>query len=201
MGARRGTGLGLSITRSYVEAMGGSIRLESIPGSGSRFFVDLPVALADPANLPAETDLPRVTGITPGQGDEFRILIVDESMQDRLALQRVVEAAGFRAQFAETGRSAIEAFLAWRPHLIWIDRRLPFMDGLETARRIRSLEGGGEVKIVALSASALDSEREEALAAGLDGLIRKPLRPSEIYACMAEHLGVRHVSRAAGPIA
>jgi signal transduction histidine kinase/ActR/RegA family two-component response regulator len=196
VGTRRGTGLGLSIARRYVEAMGGSIRLESIQGSGSRFFVDLPVELAESCDLPAEMETPRVTALTRGQSEEFRVLIVDDSMEDRLALQRVVEAAGFQAQFAETGRSAIEAFLAWQPHLIWIDRRLPVMDGLEAARCIRSLEGGREVKIVAISASLLDSEREEVLAAGLDDFIRKPLRPSEIYACMAEHLGFRYVSRA-----
>ena len=93
---------------------------------------------------------------------------------------------------AETGESGIEMFKVWRPHFIWMDRRLPAMDGLKTTRCIRAMDGGSEVKIVGLSASVFSSEREEMLSVGLDDFVRKPYLPREIVDCMARHLGVRY---------
>jgi CheY-like chemotaxis protein len=83
-------------------------------------------------------------------------------------------------------------FQSWRPHFIWMDLRLPVLSGLEAAKRIRELEGGREVKIVALTASAFASQREEVLAEGFDGFLRKPYRSREIFECMARELGVRY---------
>jgi CheY-like chemotaxis protein len=88
------------------------------------------------------------------------------------------------------GESGIEMFRAWRPHFIWMDRRLPAMDGLKTTRCIRAMDGGSHVTMVGLSAPVFVSEREEMLAAGLDGFVRKPYLPREILGCMAKHLGV-----------
>jgi signal transduction histidine kinase/ActR/RegA family two-component response regulator len=190
--ARKGTGLGLSITREYVNAIGGSIRVESVLGEGSRFCVDLPVDLVAVGNYDsAETKTPRIAGLAPGQ-PEYRVLIIDDRPEDRLVLRRLLEEVGFLVQVVETGESGVEIFQAWRPHFIWMDRRLPLMDGLEATRCIRSLEGGQAVKIVGVSASVFPSEREEMLAAGLDDFVRKPYLPNEIFDCMARHLNLRY---------
>jgi len=188
--ARRGTGLGLSITRQYVNAIGGNIRVESALGEGSRFCVDVPADIIAQGDY-AKTEMPRITGIAPGQPD-YRVLIIEDQPEDRLVLRRLLEEVGFRVRVAETGESGVEIFQAWRPHFIWMDRRLPLMDGLEATRRIRSLDGGRDVRIVGVSASVFASERDEMLAAGLDDFVRKPYLPNEILDCMMRLLGVRY---------
>jgi CheY-like chemotaxis protein len=102
-------------------------------------------------------------------------------------------AAGFQVGVEADGGQAVETFGVWRPHFIWMDLRLPVFNGLEAARRIRELEGGREVKIVAVTASAFGWQREEVIAAGFNDFLRKPDRSSEIFDCMARHLGVRYV--------
>jgi signal transduction histidine kinase/ActR/RegA family two-component response regulator len=190
--ARRGTGLGLSITRQYLTALGGSIRLESALGEGSRFFVEVPADLAPEGNFDSvRTGSPRLARLAAGQAD-CRVLIIDDRPEDRLVLRRLLEESGFHVRTAETGESGIDVFRTWQPRFIWMDRRLPLMDGLAATRRIRALDGGRDVKIVGVSASVFASECEEMLAAGLDDFVRKPYLPNEIFDCMARHLGVRY---------
>ena len=94
----------------------------------------------------------------------------------------------------------IEKFRTWQPHLIWMDIRLPVMDGMEATAKIRTLEGGRDVRIVALSASAFAHEREAVLAAGMDDFLRKPFQSHEIFDCLERHLGVRYSYRQAEPL-
>ena len=128
----------------------------------------------------------------PGQPG-YRILIVEDKRENWLLLQRLLEDAGFQVRVAEDGAQGVEMFRTWQPHLIWMDVRLPVMGGLEATGRIRALEGGRRVKIVALTASAFAQQREEFLAAGLDDFLRKPYRREEIFDCMARHLGLQYV--------
>ena len=93
---------------------------------------------------------------------------------------------------AENGETGVDEFREWRPQFIWMDLRMPVMDGIEATKRIRVLDGGQDVKIAAVTASGLDSHRSEVLAAGLDDYVRKPYRPDEIFDCMRRHLGVRY---------
>ena len=86
----------------------------------------------------------------------------------------------------------MELFRTWRPHFIWMDVRMPDMDGVSVARHIRALEGGREVKIAAVTASVFAEQRNQVMAAGLDDFVRKPYRPRDIFDCMARHLGVRY---------
>jgi signal transduction histidine kinase/ligand-binding sensor domain-containing protein/CheY-like chemotaxis protein len=190
---QQGTGLGLSICRQFVGMMGGSIRVQSTPGEGSIFRVELPVERAEESNEVAEDeDLGQVVGLVPGQ-PEYRILVVEDKKENWLLLQRLLEDAGFQVQVAEDGALGVEMFRIWKPHLIWMDLRLPVMGGMEAAREIRAMDGGLRVKIVAISASAFDQQRQEVLAAGLDDFVRKPYRREEIFDCMAHHLGVRYL--------
>ncbi len=107
-------------------------------------------------------------------------------------LERLLESAGFQVQVAADGAAGIEMFRKWHPHFIWMDVRMPVMDGVEATRRIRALDDGRDVKIAAVTASAFASQRDELLAAGMDDFVRKPYRPAEIFACMERQLGVRY---------
>jgi signal transduction histidine kinase/CheY-like chemotaxis protein len=192
----QGTGLGLAITRQYVELMGGRIEVESTPDEGSLFRLELPVELTEQiALIPGEANRKQIIGLAAGQS-AYRILIVEDETENRLLLKRLLEDVGFRVQTAENGAAGVELFRTWRPHFIWMDRRMPLMDGVEATRRIRAL-GGPNVKIVAVTASVFADQREELLAAGLNDFVRKPYRPEEVFDCMARHLGVRYVYREA----
>jgi signal transduction histidine kinase/DNA-binding response OmpR family regulator len=191
-GKRRGTGLGLAITRQFVELMGGAIHVESALGKGSRFRVELTVDRAEEFEVqPPQAEPARVIGLEPGQ-PPYRILVVDDEPENRQVLERLLLAAGFQARVAEDGAMAVEQFRQWRPHFIWMDLRMPVMNGFEATQRIRALEGGREVRIVAVTASGFLNQRSEVLEAGLDDYVCKPFRPNEIFECLAQHLGVRY---------
>ena len=102
--------------------------------------------------------------------------------------------SGFQVTVAENGALGIEAFQQWRPHFIWMDLDLGQLNGTEATRRIRRLDGGADVKIAAITAAADASERDWVTRAGFDDFTSKPFRQSEIFFCMARHLGVRYSS-------
>jgi PAS domain S-box-containing protein len=192
-GDNKGTGLGLSITRQFVQMMGGSISVESTPEKGSLFLVDLPLSEVKEANLPPPQDTARgeVIGLELGQ-PAFRILIVEDQLENQLLLTQLMQRIGLEVKLAEDGRQAVQLFKSWQPDLIFMDRRMPVMDGIDATRAIRQLPGGKEVKIVAVTASAFMEQRDEMLVSGMDGFVRKPYRFNEIYDSLARHLGVHY---------
>ncbi len=193
-GFSTGTGLGLTITRQFVQMMSGSINLESTPGKGSLFRVDLPLKEANERDITQQlqNETRDVTRLVPGQ-PEYRVLIVEDQLENQLLLEQLLVSVGFQIKVAENGAQGIELFCKWHPHFIWMDRRMPGMDGMEATKHIRELPGGREVKIVAVTASAFAEQREEMLAAGMDDYVRKPFRAADIYDSLAKHLGVKYL--------
>lgn len=190
----QGTGLGLAITRQFVELMGGTISMESRLGSGSVFRVDVPVEVAEEADVAraAATSTDIVLGIVAGQ-PEYRILIVEDQVENQLLLKQLIVNVGLQAKVASNGQEGVDLFQSWQPHLIMMDRRMPVMDGIEATRAIRGLPGGKDVKIVAVTASAFKEQQQEMLEAGMDDFVRKPYRFSDIYDCLSRQLGVKFV--------
>jgi signal transduction histidine kinase/DNA-binding response OmpR family regulator len=189
---QEGTGLGLAISRQIIELMGGTIGVESTRGQGSCFRVEIKVERARESEINRGPNLDRVTALAEGQ-PEYRILIVEDQHENWMVLERMLANAGFQVRVAENGAQGVQQFREWRPQFIWMDLRMPVMDGIEATRRIRACEGGREVKIAAVTASGYASRRSEILAGGMDDYVRKPYRPAEIFECMARHLGVRYV--------
>ena len=189
--AESGTGLGLAISKQYVEFMGGQIGVTGEPGKGSVFHFEIPVEVLPPSeDISTELQRGRVTGLAEGQG-RYRLLITEDKLENRLLLRKMLEPLGFDLCEAVNGQEAVALFEQWRPHLIWMDIRMPVMNGLEATRRIKKSKAGDHTRIVALTAHALEEERREILEAGCDDFIRKPYRDTEIFEALAKHLGVR----------
>jgi signal transduction histidine kinase/DNA-binding response OmpR family regulator len=196
--SHEGAGLGLTISRRIIELMGGTIQVESAPGQGSRFRTEVKVERALEPEIDRRAGLAPLTALVEGQ-PEYRILIVEDQQENWMVLERLLENAGFRVRIAENGEQGVKEFCEWRPQFIWMDLRMPVMDGIEATRRIRTCEGGREVKIVAVTASGYVGERQAILAQGLDDYVRKPYRPAEIFDCMARHLGVQYLACEVAP--
>lgn len=190
--AKHGTGLGLTISREFARMMGGDITLRSQLNVGSIFRLEALFDGASEAAVPAGATASRVVGLRD-TGPAPKILVVDDRAENRQLLMQLLQAVGFNARAAENGHIAVELFEQWRPALIWMDMRMPVMDGYEATRRIRTLPGGGDVRILALTASAFEEERDRVLANGCDDFIRKPFRESEIFDAMHRFLGVEFV--------
>ncbi|HEY9607809.1 response regulator [Allocoleopsis sp.] len=187
-----GTGLGLPITRQFVELMGGDIRVSSTLGKGSIFTFNIEVELAQELEIETTSTSPKVIGLESGQPD-YRILVVDDRMESRLLLVKLLASVGLGVREAVNGQEAIDVWSSWEPHLIWMDMRMPVMDGYEATKRIKADLKGQATAIIALTASALEEERSIVLSAGCDDFVRKPFRESVIFEKMGQHLGVRYI--------
>jgi signal transduction histidine kinase/CheY-like chemotaxis protein len=195
LNAQAGTGLGLAISRQFVQLMGGTISVKSTLGKGSVFRIDLPLKLIDEAAFKVQkpsAGTGKVVRLAPGQA-KYRVLVVEDQQENQLLLTQLLESVGFKVVVAENGEQGVQRFQSCQPHFIWMDQRMPVMDGMEATRRIRALPAGKAVKIVAVTASVFEEERREMLDAGIDDYVRKPYRADEIFQTMSKHLGVKYL--------
>ncbi len=176
-----GTGLGLAITKSLTELMGGTIRAQSTPGVGSVFTLDLPLPL-DRALLPScvSEDLTEICRDIP---KDLRVLLVEDQLLNQQVFGFMMEP--FRAEFftATNGEEGVEAFETATFDVIFMDMQMPIKDGLAATREIRALEattGAKPTPIIMLTANAGEQHRREALAAGADLHVAKPVTQQAI---------------------
>lgn len=187
--AQEGTGLGLAVSRNYARLMSGDVRAESELGHGSRFVFQVPLTVVEAQEARPARPTRMVVGLAPGQ-PSYRLLVVDDSETNRKLLIHLFKPLGFELREAVNGAEAIEAWEAWSPHLIWMDMRMPVMDGYEATRRIKGTTRGQATVIVALTASALEEDKAVILSEGCDDYVRKPFREEDLFDVLERHLGI-----------
>ncbi len=190
--AQEGTGLGLTISRNFVRLMGGDIRVRSDVGKGTTFTFDISCRVASEVSIQSGNLEQQVVGLAPNQ-PRFRIMVVDDKWTNRQLIVKLLEPLGFEMLEAENGADAVELAQTFQPHLIWMDMRMPIMDGMEATRRLKALPLGKSTKIIALTASVFDEERVKVLAAGCDDLVRKPIHADRIFEVLSKHTGAQYI--------
>ena len=190
--AQEGTGLGLSISRQFVQLMGGEIQVSSQIGQGTLFQFKIEFEEVEATEVEKQKVKRRVIALEPGQ-PRYRILIVDDKLVNRQLLVKLLNPLGFDLQEASNGQEAVEIWEQWQPHLIWMDMRMPVMDGFAATQKIKATTAGQATAIMALTASVFEEERAVVLSAGCDDFLRKPFREDQIFTAMEKHLGVRYL--------
>ncbi|WP_219889054.1 hybrid sensor histidine kinase/response regulator, partial [Chroococcidiopsis cubana] len=190
--SHEGTGLGLTISQQFVRLMGGEIAVSTTLGHGTIFSFEIPVSPAAVVEVPPRQHYRRVIGLAPDQ-PKYRILVVEDKWENRQLLVKMLESVGFEVREAENGEEGVAIWESWQPQLIWMDMRMPVMDGYEATRQIKAHLKGHATIIIALTASAFDEERAVVLSAGCNDFVRKPLREEVIWEKMMQYLGVRYI--------
>jgi PAS domain S-box-containing protein len=190
--SNQGTGLGLPISRKFAQMMGGDIKVRSQVGQGTVFGVTVQVQPAIATELSAVPAERLVIGLAEGQ-PQYRILVVDDKWENRQLLVKLLAPIGFEVREASNGEEAIAQWNDWEPHLIWMDMRMPVMDGYSATKQIKATTKGQATAIIALTASALEEERNVILSSGCDDFVRKPFQTAEIFAMLQKHIGVNYI--------
>jgi len=190
--SQEGTGLGLPISRKFVQIMGGDMVVSSEVGRGTTFQFQIQCQLSEATHIQKPVPEKRVIALAPNQ-PRYRILIVDDKWSSRQLLIKLLNPLGFEFKEAENGQEAIDIWDEWQPHLIWMDMRMPVMNGYEAIQQIRAHTKGQATAIVALTASVLEEERALILDAGCDDFLRKPFKEADIFDLMHKHIGVNYV--------
>jgi signal transduction histidine kinase/CheY-like chemotaxis protein len=215
-----GTGLGLTIARQLVQMLGGKIDVQSVPGEGStfRFTARFDRQDASPAHRvtgnnstpPADAKVVSADGqISRGRYSSYRVLLVEDNPVNQAVSKAMLEYFGCRTDVAANGREALTALAVTPYDLVLMDCQMPVMDGYEATRVIRQQEAAGDgtprahIPVVALTAHAMEGDREECLKAGMDDYLSKPFKPEEIDVILGKWLtspsGNGEVKRSAVP--
>jgi CheY-like chemotaxis protein/nitrogen-specific signal transduction histidine kinase len=190
--SQQGTGLGLPISKRFIELMGGEITVSSQLGKGTIFRFHIKAQWSAAEKIKEDKPRRRVIGLQPNQ-PEYRILAVDDRWENRQLLLKLLQPVGFALREASNGQETVEIWQQWQPHLIWMDMRMPVMNGYEATQQIKSNLRGQATVVIALTASTLEEEKAVVLSAGCDDFVRKPFREEIIFEKIAQHLGVRYL--------
>ncbi len=178
-----GTGLGLAISNSFIKLMGGDLQIQSQLGTGSTFSFELPLKESQRAPVIEES---RGTVISIKEGKVVKALIVDDKVNNRLILKSMLENVGFVTMEAENGLQAIERTKEFDPAIIFMDIKMPVMDGYESVQKLKDTEQGKGIVIFALTASAFSHDEKKIYESGFDGFLPKPFKMESLFRNITE---------------
>ncbi|MCP2730041.1 ATP-binding response regulator, partial [Limnofasciculus baicalensis] len=190
--SQEGTGLGLAISQKFIQLMGGDIKVSSVLDKGTIFRFDIPVDPPEAMALQIPQETRKIIGLAQNQPN-YRILVVEDCLENRLLLVKLLTSVGFSVAEAKNGLEAVELCSSYSPHLILMDMQMPVMSGYEATQRIKEHFQGSTTAIIALTASAFEEERIHILSAGCDDFMRKPFREEILWEKIAGLLGVRYI--------
>ena len=172
-----GTGLGLAICRQLATLMGGEVGVESKLGEGSRFWVILPLEQAEAESMGGEVQSSQFVS-SNGTGEISKILVAEDDKVSQILIRRILEKEGFRVDIVENGSEAVKAVSEGQYDIVLMDVQMPVMDGYQAASLIRNLEEDSDnrIPIIALTAQAMEKDREKCIEAGMDEYLAKPIK-------------------------
>ena len=196
----QGSSLSLAVSRKLARLMGGDITVSKSKLEPQRtvFCLNVRAEVATDGELKIQCIPRQIAGLASNQPD-YRILVVDDSKTNRKIMVELLERVGFKVREAVNGREAVEVWLCWQPHMIWMDLRMPIMNGYEATSQIRSRSLTRSPAIVALSASTSEEERSLFRESGCDDFVGKPFTENTIFEKIAQHLGVRYIYQTPPP--
>ncbi|MDR9750569.1 ATP-binding protein [Pseudomonas sp. SZMC_28357] len=171
-----GTGLGLPIARTLAERMGGTLRAQSEEGLGSVFTLEIPLALYQHSLPVTSVKAPKNNGLGAGR----HVLLVEDNPVNQTVIEAMLRSLGFTVSVATDGAQAVHSAESLIYEAILMDCRLPIIDGYEATRQIRQLPGCRDVPIIALTANALQGDREVCLSAGMNDYLAKPFKRTDL---------------------
>ncbi len=192
-----GTGLGLAISSRFIEMLGGKLEIKSNIGTGSTFSFEIPLKISETAPIEVKS-LGTVISIKGGK--TVKVLIVDDKLNNRLILKTMLENVGFITMEAEDGLQAIERTKEFDPAIIFMDIKMPVMDGYESVISIKKTEQGKKIKVFALTASAFKHDEKRIFESGFDGFMPKPFKMDSLFRIISENSDVEFNYDAEGKI-
>jgi len=177
----QGTGLGLSITQKLVTLMNGQIHFESTIGRGTCFNIQIPLPIGSIIENGEKNHRVIESYRLRSNGEPYRVLIVDDRLENLSVLKRLLLPLNFQIETANNGNDALNIFQNWQPDVIFIDLVMPYPDGFETTRKIRTLSNEKSVIIIAMSASVFEEDHQNSFNAGCNAFIKKPVKLTEIF--------------------
>lgn len=189
--SNQGAGLGLSIAQKLIQLMGGEIYLNSQLNKGTIIQFNLPISLPEREEIPQIKTPKTIIGLASDE-PEYRILVVDDQLENRQLFVKFLQPLGFQVQEATNGQEALENWFNWRPHLIFIDTQMPITDGYRTIQQIKDISQTEQTIIIAILSGTLESNYIDKLASICDDILCKPFAIEKLLDKLTLHLGAKY---------